>query len=104
MTPASWRDMVDRTRELEYALGGTGKVVEQNERQSAIVQRRALYASRRIASGDIIDPSAVAVLRPCPAGAIPPSQRNLVDGAVAARDYEVGDRFSYNDWMQSRPS
>ena len=30
MTPAAWREMVERTRELESALGDTCKVVEEN--------------------------------------------------------------------------
>ena len=98
MTPATWREMVDRTRELEYALGGTEKAVESNERQSAVVQRRALHAARRILAGEVIDAAAIAALRPCPAGAIPPTARRLVEGARAARDYEAGDRFSFEDW------
>ena len=44
MTPASWREMVDRTRELEYALGSTKKFVAENERETVVVQRRCLRA------------------------------------------------------------
>ncbi len=101
MTPASWREMVDRTRELERALGGEDKVVEANERESAIVQRRALYAARRIVAGEVIDAAAIAALRPCPAGAIPPSARHALEGSRAHRDYEIGDRFSFDDWPQN---
>jgi N-acetylneuraminate synthase len=104
MTPAAWREMVERTRELESALGDTCKVVEENERQSAVVQRRALRATRKIAAGEVIDTEAIAALRPCPPGGIPPNERFLVDGALAARDYEAGDLFAYDDWLRTERS
>jgi N-acetylneuraminate synthase len=38
--------MVDRTRELEYALGDGNKVVEPNEKETVVIQRRCLRAAR----------------------------------------------------------
>lgn len=46
MTPQSWRDMVDRTRELERALGNPDKQVGENELETVIVQRRCVRAGR----------------------------------------------------------
>src|SRR5439155_16097859 len=40
MTPQSWCEMVERTRELESALGSPRKKVEQNERETVVVHRR----------------------------------------------------------------
>src|SRR5258707_5064306 len=48
MTPSTWREMVDRSRELERALGSADKSIAGNEQQTAIVQRRCLRAARDI--------------------------------------------------------
>jgi sialic acid synthase SpsE len=47
MTPASWREMVDRTRELENALGRAVKRVAGNEQATVVVQRRCLRPAPR---------------------------------------------------------
>jgi len=52
MTPHSWKEMVERTRELERALGSTDKTVAENERETVIVQRRCLRAARPIQKGN----------------------------------------------------
>ncbi len=46
MTPATWREMVSRSRELEAALGDGIKRIEANERDAAVVQRRCLRLAR----------------------------------------------------------
>ena len=46
MNPQSWRDMVDRTRELELSLGKSIKQVEENERETVIVQRRSIRVNK----------------------------------------------------------
>jgi N-acetylneuraminate synthase len=43
MNPKSWREMVDRSRELEAALGDGIKRVEENERETRILQRRGRW-------------------------------------------------------------
>lgn len=40
--------MVERTRELEWALGSADKVVTENEQETVILQRRCLRAARDI--------------------------------------------------------
>lgn len=64
MTPLTWRDMVDRTRELERALGSADKFVAQNELDTVIVQRRCLRAARDLESGEKITRDMIDVLRP----------------------------------------
>ena len=44
MDPDTWNEMVVRTRELEYALGSPDKKVEDNEKETVVVQRRCLRA------------------------------------------------------------
>jgi len=72
MTPASWREMVDRTRELENALGQAVKTVAGNEQATVVVQRRCLRAARDLSAGTVLTRDALDVLRPAPSDAIFP--------------------------------
>ena len=65
MNPGSWRDMVDRSRELEYALGTGIKKIMDNEKESVVVQRRGLCASHDLDVGHIITSDDLIALRPC---------------------------------------
>ena len=48
MTPSSWSEMVQRSRELELALGSSLKRVEANESETVVVQRRCLRAAGEV--------------------------------------------------------
>jgi len=98
MNPASWREMVDCTRDLELALGGTMKRIEENERQSAIVQRRSLHFAKPVLAGDVIQTDHLEALRPAPEHCIPPNRLSQVIGLRAPKDYQVGDVLLWTDW------
>ena len=51
MNPNTWREMVDSSNELFLSLGDGKKVIEANEEQTAIVQRRALRYSKNLKLG-----------------------------------------------------
>lgn len=72
MNPQSWREMVERSRELEAALGDGVKRVEANEEQTAVLQQRCLRLKRDLPAGSVIGPDDVESLRPAPAGAARP--------------------------------
>jgi len=72
MNPASWREMVLRTRELEFALGDGIKRIEANEKAGVVVQRRCLRLARDIRAGETLSPSDLVALRPAPEGSLPP--------------------------------
>lgn len=91
MDPVTWRDMVDRTRELESALGPEEKTVMENERETVVIQRRAVRSGHAIAAGEIISESDLTVLRPCPTDALPPYRIGEVIGRTAIRNIEAGD-------------
>ncbi len=93
MTQASWRDMVDRTRELEAALGSSEKFVAENEKSTVVVQRRCLRAARDISAGEIVTPELVDVLRPAPAGALPPYEIDRLLGHALHNALPAGDCF-----------
>lgn len=95
LTPDKWREMVDRTRELELALGDPAKRVTENELQTVIVQRRCLRASRNLTSGTIITREMIDVLRPAPSNSILPYYLDQVVGMRLNRDLTSGEYFTW---------
>ena len=98
MNPQAWRDMVDRTRELELSMGQSMKNIEPNEQRSAIVQRRSLHARRRIHQGATLSADDFEALRPAPDGSIRPDDIQKILGLRAPKDYEPGDGLAWTDW------
>jgi len=74
MSPATWREMVDRTHELELALGTGVKQVMPNEAETVVVQRRALRARHPLVEGTVLTHADLIPLRPCPRTALPPNR------------------------------
>jgi sialic acid synthase SpsE len=97
MTPVTWRDMVERTRELERALGSADKFVAGNEQQTVIVQRRCLRAARDIRAGEQINREMIAVLRPATPGAIQPFEIAGVLDTCALHDIPAGKELRWTD-------
>jgi N-acetylneuraminate synthase len=95
MTPATWREMVDRTRELELALGGAVKRVEDNESQTVVVQRRCVRAAGPLRAGTVLARPHVAVLRPAPLDAIFPYDLDRVLGKRLRVDLEPEDHLTW---------
>lgn len=95
MVPAAWREMVDRTRELECALGGAVKRVEGNEAETVVVQRRCLRVSRDLPAGAVITREMLDVLRPAPTDAIFPFELSRVLGKRLMTKLEAG---TYLKW------
>ena len=80
MTPGTWREMVDRSMELFNALGDGEKRIEENEKEAAVVQRRALVLRRDMKQGEVITEGDLFPLRPIPKDGIPPYEANTVVG------------------------
>lgn len=97
MSPKAWRDMVDATRELDLALGNGIKKVEFNERETAVLQRRAIRLARDLPAGSVLGRGDLDVLRPCPADAISPLHLAAVPGKALTRAVKAGDYLRWND-------
>jgi sialic acid synthase SpsE len=97
MTPETWRDMVDRTHELERSLGSADKFVTGNEQQTVIVQRRCLRAACDLKAGEILTRDMIDVLRPATAGAILPYEIGAVVGAKILYDIPAGKELRWTD-------
>ena len=96
MDPNDWREMVDRTRELESALGRTEKKVEDNERETVIFQRRCLRASRPLQAEATISKEDIDVLRPAQPGALLPKEIELIIGYRLQTSMEKGQHFTWS--------
>jgi N-acetylneuraminate synthase len=101
MTPSTWREMVDRSRELEYALGRTAKEVAQNEKDTVVVQRRCLRAARPITAGSVIARDMLDVLRPAPPDAIFPYELPRVVGMRIKESVTAGEHLR---WTMLEPA
>lgn len=99
MNPLSWREMVDRTRELEAALGDGVKRVEENETASAIVQRRCLRARINLPKGHVLREEDLEALRPKPENSVEPWQMDMVVGKPLPRDFAKGDTLMQEDFQ-----
>jgi N-acetylneuraminate synthase len=97
MDPSDWRDMVDRTRELEAALGTEDKHVMKNEEQTMVLQRRAIRAARPIGKGRRIEAADLISLRPCPLDALPPYRIDELVGRDATHDIPEGECVRLSD-------
>jgi sialic acid synthase SpsE len=88
----SWKRMVSKVRELEIMLGDGIKRIESNEKETAIVQRRAVYAKSCVKKGEKILREHLIPLRPCPSiNAIPANFINNVIGKIAIKDILIGE-------------
>lgn len=97
MDPRTWCEMVERTRELERALGSADKCVADNEQQTVIVQRRCVRAAQDLRAGEEISREMLTVLRPATPGAILPPEIGQVIGCKALRDIPAGKELRWTD-------
>jgi N-acetylneuraminate synthase len=97
MTPASWREMVDRTRELEASLGSGLKQVEENETETKVLQRRSICSVNSLPKGKKIEKQDLTMLRPCPADGIPPYEIHKLIGKSLKRNISPGEYIKWTD-------
>jgi len=97
MDSNSWREMVNRTRELENALGSGIKQIEENEKETCVLQRRAIRAAANLVTGSALTRDHLIVLRPCPDDGLPPFRMNEIIGKKIRRDICLGEYLRWTD-------
>lgn len=97
MNPKTWRDMVDRTRELESALGSPEKRVADNENETVVIQRRGLRAARALKAGVVLGKDDIEALRPAPRDGIFPFDLDRVLGMKLRKDLPLGEELRWTD-------
>ena len=97
MDTRTWREMVDRTRELELSLGDGVKKVEKNELETVIVQRRSICAASNISPGKFLTQDDLLMLRPAPPNSLEPHRLNEVVGKKLKHSKHFGEIISLQD-------
>ena len=97
MDPKSWREMVDRTRELENAIGGGLKQVEENEKETVILQRRSVRLALNLPQGTVLKSGHLSFLRPCPVEALNPYEADRIVGKKINRSMVSGEEIRWTD-------
>jgi N-acetylneuraminate synthase len=95
LTPSQWVEMVDRSRELEAALGLPEKNIEDNESDTVVVQRRSIRAAKNLKKGTKISEEHVTMLRPCSENGLEPYRLNEVLGKILEQDIELGEEVHF---------
>lgn len=94
MNPRSWRDMVDRSYELLVSLGDGVKIIEKNEQQSKLVQRRCLRVTNNLKKGHILLESDLISLRPISEGGFDPFEKINIIGKELLMDIKAGEHLT----------
>ena len=97
MDPAAWKEMVLRSRELEQALGSQEKRIEDNEKETVVLQRRCIRAAKDLLAGTVLKHSDLECLRPCPGDGILPYDFSYVVGKKVKRSLQFGMHLTLDD-------
>jgi sialic acid synthase SpsE len=96
MTPETWKEMVDRARELELSLGSADKKIEGNEVDTVVAQRRCIRAKHDLPAGTVITRDDLEILRPALQNAIMPFDLNKVIGMRLHCDLYQGEHLCWS--------
>jgi N-acetylneuraminate synthase len=96
MNPKTWSEMVRCTRELENALGSGVKKVEENEKETVVVQRRSLCFQHDMEAGQVIHKEDLACLRPAVVGAVLPYEVEKIVGCRLSAAGKLGEAVFWN--------
>ena len=91
MDPIAWKAMVDSTRLLEASMGSVVKKIEDNEKETVVLQRRAVRATRKIHKGEKLERNMIEFQRPCPRGAMKPNEFATNIGKTLKSDFLEGE-------------
>ena len=97
MNPETWKEMVDRTRELEESLGKKNKKVEKNEAETVILQRRAVRAKSIIKKNEKFSLKNLICLRPSPKNAVQPYELKKLLNKRAKKLINAGDIIKWEN-------
>ena len=97
MNPNTWREMVDRANEVYQSLGSGLKVIEENEKETAIVQRRGLWYVHDLTVGHSLKSEDFIALRPLNVDGIFPFEKDTLIGKKLKRNVKADAHVSWKD-------
>ena len=98
LDPIDWKNMVLESRKLEKALGNGEKIVEDNEKESRLIQRRSLRYKRKLQAGNLIQEEDLIALRPLEINGISPFFFDTFIGKKLKNDVSDDDLVRYEDF------
>ncbi len=97
MNSKTWREMIDRSRELELSLGVANKKVEKNELETVVVQRRGAHLLKDMKKNEKIKKEYLNFLRPALKGSVKPYELNKVVKFQLKKNKSIGDILLWKD-------
>ncbi|MGO5069828.1 N-acetylneuraminate synthase family protein [Roseburia faecis] len=97
MNPKSWKEMVEEADKLYDALGDGIKKIEDNEADTAIVQRRSLYFRNDMKKGQVVTTNDLFPLRPSKEGTVLPYEMDKIIGKRVSRDIAADTEVHWED-------
>lgn len=97
MNPISWSKMVTASNDLYAALGDGIKKVEQNEKDTVIVQQRVFYTTKDLKKGQIITEDDIFPLRPIKKDGIYPYEKLKIIGKKISKDVMMDTCITWED-------
>ena len=97
MNPNTWKDMVERSKELYLSLGSYEKKIEDNELQSSLVQRRILRFTKDLSQNHVIQKEDVFPLRPMANDGIEPYDIEKIIGKKIKNEVKKDDYIRWKD-------
>ncbi len=92
------KEIADDSHFLDLIIGNGQKEISENEKNTSIVQRRAIRAKQDLAKGQKVEKQDVEFLRPCPKNALPPYKLNSILGKRLNKAVPKGDLLSIEDF------
>jgi sialic acid synthase SpsE len=96
MNAQTWKEMIYNSRELEQSLGNEIKIVEKNETDTVILQRRSIRLIKNIKKNTKLKRTDLTCLRPCPKNAIQPYEIKSIIGKKLKIDLSKHDYLKWN--------
>ena len=91
MSPKTWKEMIERSRELELALGKEEKKIEKNEKETSLVQRRSIHFVKKIKENTKIKKNDLTYLRPFLKNSLHPFEYKKIIGKKVLKQHEKGE-------------
>jgi sialic acid synthase SpsE len=91
MNPESWKAMIEQTRILEDSLGDGVKRVEDNEKETYIVQRRSICTNKLLKRGHILTVDDFDYLRPLLKNSFNPYEKDMLIGKKLMTSLDKGE-------------
>lgn len=101
MNPSSWKEMVKATRELEQAFGDGIKRVENNEKETAVLQRRCIRLKEDKKSGYELRYEDFEFLRPAPENSLAPYMYKELINKKLKNNKKKGEALCLTDVIES---